>query len=77
MIDADFLKRKESDLLAQWDKKLALKIQIEDLEIELKEFTEILGSAKDKNSRPNMRLELSIIGLQNRIERLKKNLYST
>lgn len=77
MIDSDFLKRKEANLLAQWDKKLALRIKIEDLEAELKEFTEIQGNAKDKNHHSYRRLELSITGLQNRIERLKKHLYFT
>lgn len=76
MIDSYFLKRKEAKLLAQWDKKLALRIKIEDLEAELKEFTEILSNAKDKNSRPYVRLELSVTGLKDRIERLKKQLYS-
>lgn len=77
MIDSNFLKRKEANLLAQWDQKLALRIKIEDLETELKEFTEILDNAKDKNSRPHVRLELSVTGLKDRIERLKKQLYST
>lgn len=76
MIDKDFLERYEVNLLAQWDKQLSLRIQIEDLESELKAFTNIQEKTKDKTSHAYTRLELSITGLKNRIQRLKKQLYN-
>lgn len=76
MKDFDFLKRYEANLLAQWDKQLALRIQIENLESELKEFTKIQEKTKDKTRHTYTRLELSVTGLKNRIQRLKKQLYN-
>ena len=76
MIDDDYFKYREANLLAQWDKKLATELKIQELEIELKEFTRIQTQRKDKNTASYERLELSIEGLRNRISRFKKQLYN-
>ena len=41
MIDEDYFKYREANLLAQWDKKLATVLKIQELEAELKEFSYI------------------------------------
>lgn len=72
MIDEDYFKYREANLLAQWDKKLATVLKIQELEAELKEFSYIQTCRKDKNTASYARLERSIEGFRNRIARLKK-----
>ena len=43
MIDEDYFKYREANLLAQWDKKLATVLKIQELEAELKEFSYMFG----------------------------------
>ncbi|NHC05142.1 hypothetical protein G9F31_15595 [Acinetobacter sp. 187] len=71
MLDDNF-KKSEAELLALWDKKQSLQITIEDLEAELKEFILIQQNSKTKSER----LQRSIEGLRDRIERDKKRLYN-
>ena len=77
MIDEDYFKYREANLLAQWDKKLATVLKIQELEAELKEFSYIQTCRKDKNTASYARLERSTEGFRNRIARLKKQLYTT
>lgn len=72
MKNQDIKKKSESELLVLWDKKQILQITIEDLEAELKEFMLIQQNSKTKSER----LQRSIEGLRERIERDKKRLYN-
>lgn len=57
--------------ITQFEKQVLLQEKIEQLENELKEFSDLQKKAYSE------RLQKSIVGLENRIERTKKMLYTT
>ncbi|HFZ2943353.1 MULTISPECIES: hypothetical protein [Acinetobacter] len=56
--------------ITKFEKEILLQEKIEQLENELKEFSDLQKKAY------SARLQKSIIGLENRIERIKKMLYT-
>ena len=56
--------------ITKFEKEILLQQKIEQLETELKEFSDLQKKAYSP------RLQKSIIGLENRIERIKKVLYN-
>lgn len=56
--------------ITKFEKEILLQQRIEQLETELKEFSDLQKKAY------SARLQKSIIGLENRIERIKKMLYT-
>ena len=54
----------------QFEKQILLQEKIEQLENELKEFSDLQKKAYSD------RLQKSIVGLENRIQRIKKSLYT-
>ena len=56
--------------ITKFEKEVLLQEKIEQLENELKEFSDLQKKAY------SARLQKSIIGLENRIERIKKMLYT-
>ena len=56
--------------ITKFEKEILLQQRIEQLETELKEFSDLQKKAYSP------RLQKSIIGLENRIERIKKVLYN-
>ncbi len=57
--------------ITKFEKEILLQQKIEQLENELKEFSDLQKKAYSD------RLQKSIIGLENRIRRIKKALYTT
>ncbi|WP_180178686.1 hypothetical protein [Acinetobacter sp. YH01005] len=57
--------------ITKFEKEMLLQQKIEQLETELKEFSDLQKKAYSD------RLQKSIIGLENRIRRIKKALYTT
>ncbi len=57
--------------ITKFEKEILLQQKIEQLETELKEFSDLQKKAYSD------RLQKSIIGLENRIRRIKKALYTT
>ena len=57
--------------ITQFEREVLLQEKIEQLENELKEFSELQKKAY------NERLQKSIVGLENRIQRIKKMIYTT
>lgn len=57
--------------ITQFEKQVLLQEKIEQLENELKEFSDLQKKAYSE------RLQKSVVGLENRIERTKKMLYTT
>lgn len=57
--------------ITQFEREVLLQEKIEQLESELKEFSNLQKKAYSE------RLQKSIVGLENRIERTKKMLYTT
>ena len=57
--------------ITKFEKEILLQEKIEQLENELKEFSDLQKKAYSD------RLQKSIIGLENRIRRIKKALYTT
>lgn len=57
--------------ITQFEREVLLQEKIEQLESELKEFSDLQKKAYSE------RLQKSIVGLENRIERTKKMLYTT
>ena len=56
--------------ITKFEKEILLQQKIEQLENELKEFSDLQKKAYSD------RLQKSIIGLENRIQRIKKSLYT-
>lgn len=56
--------------ITKFEKEILLQEKIEQLENELKEFSDLQKKAYSD------RLQKSIIGLENRIQRMKKSLYT-
>jgi hypothetical protein len=56
--------------ITKFEKEILLQQKIEQLENELKEFSDLQKKAYSD------RLQKSIIGLENRIQRMKKSLYT-
>ena len=56
--------------ITKFEKEILLQEKIEQLETELKEFSDLQKKAYSD------RLQKSIIGLENRIRRIKKSLYT-
>ena len=57
--------------ITQFEKEVLLQEKIEQLENELKEFSDLQKKVYSE------RLQKSIVGLENRIQRIKKMLYTT
>jgi uncharacterized protein (UPF0335 family) len=57
--------------ITKFEKEILLQEKIEQLENELKEFSDLQKKVYSD------RLQKSIVGLENRIERIKKMLYTT
>jgi uncharacterized membrane protein (DUF106 family) len=57
--------------ITKFEKNMLLQEKIEQLKNELKEFSDLQKKAYSP------RLQKSIIGLENRIQRIKKSLYTT
>ena len=57
--------------ITQFEKEVLLQEKIEQLENELKEFSDLQKKVYSE------RLQKSIVGLENRIKRIKKMLYTT
>ena len=57
--------------ITKFEKEILLQDKISQLENELKEFSDLQKKAYSE------RLQKSIVGLENRIERIKKMLYTT
>ena len=57
--------------ITKFEKEILLQEKIEQLENELKEFSDLQKKAYSD------RLQKSIVGLENRIQRIKKMLYTT
>ena len=57
--------------ITQFEKQVLLQEKIEQLENELKEFSDLQKKVYSE------RLQKSIVGLENRIQRIKKMLYTT
>jgi len=57
--------------ITKFEKEILLQEKIEQLENELKEFSDLQKKAYSE------RLQKSIVGLENRIQRIKKMLYTT
>lgn len=57
--------------ITKFEKEILLQQRIEQLETELKEFSDLQKKAYSE------RLQKSIVGLENRIQRIKKMLYTT
>jgi hypothetical protein len=57
--------------ITQFEKEVLLQQKVEQLESELKEFSELQKKVYSE------RLQKSIVGLENRIQRIKKMLYTT
>ncbi|RKG36999.1 hypothetical protein [Acinetobacter sp. WCHAc060007] len=55
--------------ITKFEKEILLQCRIAELESELKEFSDIQKKVYDD------RLQKSIVGLENRIKRIKKSLY--
>ena len=56
--------------ITKFEKEILLQQKIEQLETELKEFSDLQKKAYSP------RLQKSIVGLENRIQRMKKSLYT-
>ena len=56
--------------ITKFEKEILLQQRIEQLETELKEFSDLQKKAYSN------RLQKSIVGLENRIQRIKKSLYT-
>ena len=56
--------------ITKFEKEILLQEKIEQLENELKEFSDLQKKAYSE------RLQKSIVGLENRIQRMKKSLYT-
>ena len=56
--------------ITKFEKEILLQQKIEQLETELKEFSDLQKKAYSP------RLQKSIVGLENRIQRIKKSLYT-
>ena len=57
--------------ITKFEKNMLLQEKIEQLENELREFSDLQKKAYSP------RLQKSIVGLENRIQRIKKSLYTT
>ena len=57
--------------ITKWEKEILLQDKIAQLENELKEFSDLQKKVYSD------RLQKSIVGLENRIKRIKKMLYTT